>query len=110
MGELEVVNEKPLPTAVLKELLEGMEKDAELSFRATRTLEYLKNFVKRKGNEVEEIKKKLQELNILRLKEKQMVKIIDMNPSDAEELKALLVGENVTLKQEELNSIIECLK
>ncbi len=108
MAEIEVMQETPLTMKELMEKLNDVKKrDKELGFRAKKTLDYLASFVEKKQKE--DLKKALVELGIPRLKEKHIVKITDINPGDIDSLKALLVGENLTLKQEDLKRILECL-
>lgn len=110
MAEIEVIKETPIAMVELKEKLTQLKKHHDLSFRATKTLEYLNNFATKKQKEIEEAKKKLQELNILRLKESHIIKILDLQPKDPETLKAILANENVTLKPEELKKVVECIQ
>lgn len=110
MGEIEILNERPLTIAEVKGMLAEIKKNVELGFRANKTTEYGEIFTKRKPKEVEEIRKKLEELNILRLRDKAMTKLIDLNPSDQESAKAILAAESIVVKQEELSKILECLK
>ncbi len=110
MSEMEVIQEAPLTLAELKEKIGSIEKKVkELNFRTNKTSEYLKLFVKEKADHVLKIKKALQELDILRLKEKQITKVIDLMPADVEQVRLLLAGENITLKPEELQKILTCL-
>src|SRR3989344_6262365 len=100
MSEIEIINEKPLSLAELKEKLsEVQKKTKELSFRATKTKEYIDLFVHGK-KDVSEISKKITELNIGRLKDRHISKIIDVCPEDMNSLKAIFAGENLTLKTE----------
>lgn len=110
MTEIEIVSEKPLILPEVKEMLAEIKKNAELGFRANKTTEYTELFVKQKPSEAADIKKKLEELNIMRLKDKVIAKIIDLAPTDAESLKMILATENITVKQEDLGKILECLK
>ena len=108
MAEIEIMQETPLTMKELMEKLNDVKKrDKDLGFRSKKTLDYLGSFVEKKQKD--DLKKGLVELGIPRLKEKHIVKIADINPSDIESLKALLVGENLTLKQEDLKRILECL-
>lgn len=110
MSEIEVINEKPLSLAELKERIsEVSKKNKEMSFRATKTKEYIDLFVHGKMN-IAEISKKIAELNIGRLKDRHISKIIDVYPEDMNSLKAIFAGENLTLKTEDLKRILECLK
>lgn len=109
MGDLKLQEEKPLTMVEVQEELKKIEKrDKELTVRATKTKEYLNKFVK-KDEKVNELRKKLEELEISRLKEKQIVKVIDLKPKDLDSLKAILGGE-ITLKQEDLKKVLECIK
>jgi DNA-directed RNA polymerase subunit F len=109
MTEIEIIQETPLTLEELKTKLDTVKKrDKELSFRANKTSEYLSGVVGKKSKD--DLKKKIQELDISRLKDRQIVKVVDIQPQDAESLRALFAGENLTLKQEDLNRILECLK
>lgn len=111
MGEIEIVNESPLTLVELRDKIEIIKKKSkELNFRANKTNDYLGSFAKDKGDKIIKIKKKLQELDIVRLKDKQITKIIDFMPIDAEQLKVILSTETLSLKQEDLQKILECLK
>lgn len=59
--------------------------------------------------DAEEIKKKLRGLDITRLNEKHIAKIIDVMPTDVESLKLIFAGET-SVKQEDLEKVLECLK
>jgi DNA-directed RNA polymerase subunit F len=108
MAELEIINEHPITMGELKEKLDAIKKNHELGFRATKTEEYLNTFTKQKVKDIEEKKKKLKDLNILRLKETHIAKIIDLQPKDMDSLKAIFAGENVSLKQEDMKRVLEC--
>lgn len=110
MAEIEFLNENPVTMAELKDKLDDIKKNTELGFRANKTLEYLNLFVKGSVKDEKEIKKKLMALEILRLKDKHMIKLIDLRPRDVEELKTLFMGESVIMKDEDLAKILECLK
>ena len=111
MGRIEIIEEKPLTLIETKELLLKIEKrDKEISTRIQKTKEYLNKFAKLTKKEVKELKEKLLKLNITRLKEKTIAKIIDLQPNDIDSLRTILTAENLTLKQEDLQKIIECFK
>lgn len=110
MSDLKVISETPLTMAEVKEKLAKIEKrDKELSFRANKTKEYLNNFsLKEKG--IPALKKKIEELNIPRLKDRHIVKLIDINPKDADSIKMILSGESLTLKEEDYQKLLEALQ
>ena len=99
----EIVEKQPVTLAEIKSVLE---KNKTNDFRAQKTLEYVKEFAKLKKKQAEELKQKLQELNIVRLKEEIIVKIVDLLPKSEGELKAILQSFNVTLPKDQLKSIL----
>ncbi|MBS3153442.1 hypothetical protein J4426_02675 [Candidatus Woesearchaeota archaeon] len=109
MGNIDLVEEKPLSLAEMKEKLEQMRKrDKELEARAQKTEEYLHRFVDEKKSK--DLAKKLEGLGIARLRDRHIKKIMDLMPKDMDSLKMLFSGENLTLKQEDLDKIISVIK
>ncbi len=109
MTQVEILNEEPLTLAETKVVLEKVkERDGEFSFRSGRTYEYLTSFEVMSEQRAQEIRKKIEELNIPRLKPAQIAKIVDLNPETLEELKVILQG--VTITSENLKKIEELLR
>jgi DNA-directed RNA polymerase subunit F len=108
MANLEIVNEYPLSMQELKEKLDQIKKrDKDLNPRGIKTYDYITRFLKKDSKK---LKDSLNKLGILRLKDKHINKIIDIFPKNIDELKAILSGENLTLKQEDLTKIVETMK
>lgn len=106
-----ILEEKPINLAELKEHLEKIEtRDKELNFRATKTKEYLKKFSKLDIKETKELTEKIIKLNIPRLKHRQIVKIIDLFPTNLDELKMIFAGETTTVTPENMQQILEVVK
>ena len=110
MGEIEIIQETPISLVDVKEKLSKIKREGEPGFRTKKMDEYLTNFVKLKEKEAVAIREKLKGLNILRLNEKCMVKLVDLHPEDQDSVRLILSSENVTVKPEELKNIVECLK
>ncbi len=111
MGNFKVTEEKPIGMSELKDRLKEIEKrKKELSFRANKTLEYINSFDMKKSKEIKALAKKLEDLNIPRLKERQIIKLLDIHPKDLDSLKAVLSGETITIKEEDMKKILEVLK
>ena len=105
-----IVEELPLNGAELKSALENIQKrDGELSFRGNKTLEYLNQLTLPAPKKAGELKKKLEELNIPRLKDTHVHKIIDVMPKYVEDLKVLLQGYTITVKDEHLKKILDVI-
>jgi DNA-directed RNA polymerase subunit F len=111
MSNLEIIEEEPLTMVDVKEELIKIEKrEKELTVRASKANEYLTKFVKIDKKTSDDLKEKLHKLEILRLKDKHITKIIDVQPEDIDSLKALFAGDNLTFKQEELEKVLLCIK
>lgn len=107
----ELVSETPITMVELKEKLAEIKKrDSTLNFRANKTKEYLDICTTFNIGKVEGLKKKINGLNIPRLRERQIVKLIDLMPKDMDSLRALIAGENITLKQEDLTKILQIIQ
>ncbi|MBS3150468.1 hypothetical protein J4425_01525 [Candidatus Woesearchaeota archaeon] len=110
MSGIEILNESTLNLADLRDRLELVKKrDTEFNTRSMKTYDYIKKFLK-DDKKVKDIKEKLSGVNVGRLKERHINKIIDVRPRNIDEIKAILSGENLTLKQEDLNKILEAIK
>ena len=108
MTTAKVLNEVPISMANLKEDLESIkEREKELNFRANKTLEYLNSITTQKKSK--DIIKKLNELQIPRLKEQHIAKIADVIPRNIEELKVILTGYTITVNPSNLKKIVEAV-
>ena len=108
MANLEIINEISLNMQELKDKLDQVKKrDKDLNPRGIKVYDYITKF----GNKnAPKLKNNLNGLGILRLKDKHINKIVDILPKNIDELKSILSGENLTLKQEDLNKIIDTIK
>ncbi len=110
MARYEVISETPITFSELKDSLKKIEtRDTQLSFRGNKTQEYLSTVTKLKTKEAKDLKKKLEDLNVMRLKEKQIVKLINILPQDMDSLKMVLSTDSVASK-EDLKKILDLLK
>lgn len=108
MVDIEILGERPVAMAEVREIIKEKKKD--INFRETKSLDYINTFAKLKLKDVEEIKRGLEDLGISRLKERQVIKIIDIMPVDIDSLKLILTSEEITLKQDDLDKIIEVVR
>ncbi len=104
----EIMSETPVTMAKLNEELEKIKKrDKELNFRAAKTEEYLGQFVKAK--KADGLVEKINQLNIPRLREQQITKIIDVLPATVKDLKMILQGYTMTVSNENLKKIVDVI-
>ena len=99
MADVQIISETPVNISQIKKELERIKKrDNELNFRANRTDDYLNQIAIHKN--ADELFDKLAKLNIPRLKENHMHKIIDILPTTLNELKAVLQSYTITINND----------
>ncbi len=102
----EVIEEVPLNLVEVKELLKKIkDRDQELNFRTQKTMEYLEAIPTIKPKSAKELKEKLEALNIPRMKDMYVHKIIDVMPQTAEGVKTLFNGLNVAITADNIKKI-----
>ncbi|MEE9525819.1 MAG: hypothetical protein V3V78_04410 [Candidatus Woesearchaeota archaeon] len=107
MAKPEIIEEHAINMVQLKAELDGIKKrDKELGIIANKTEEYLNQFVSLSPKQAEELEKKLRGLNISRLKDEFIIKIIDTMPTTVDDLKTLLQGYVVSINQEAMKQVI----
>jgi len=108
MADVEIISETPMSLYQLKKELEKIKKrDNELNFRANRTEEYLHQVASLK--KTEDLFGSIMKLNIPRLKEQHIHKIIDVAPTSLNELKTVLQGYTVTISNESMKKIVDTI-
>jgi len=111
MSELKIIAETPITVVETREFLEKIEKrDKELSEKATKTKEHINKITKKTAKDIKAIKKKLEASEIARLKPRQIVKLLDVYPKNIDTVKTIFASESITLKQDDINKILECFK
>lgn len=108
MGKPTVLNETPMNVLQVKAQLEQIKKrDTELTFRGGKVEEYLQQFTTVSPEQAEEMYKKIEDLNVPRLKDVHIHKIIDVMPRYLEDLKMVLQGYTVTIKDDQLKKVLD---
>ena len=69
---------------------------------------FMKKFIKIKKDKTSGLRKKIEELNIIKLNPKNVTKIIDFLPEDKEDLNKILT--DVNLDENETNTILQTIK
>ncbi len=108
---IKLLSETPITMAELKEDLQKIkQRDGELNFRAGKTEEYLNLFVEIDAKKAQEIRKKLGNLNIPRLREEHITKVIDIMPKTADELKTVMSAFTITIDNANIQKIVDVVK
>ena len=106
-----VISEQPISVYDLQSELQTIkQRDGELGFRAAKTEEYLQKFAKLDLKKAQDMKKKLEELNIPRLRAEHICKLLDVMPVDAEDIKMVLSAYSVTVTNENVTKISDVIK
>lgn len=69
---------------------------------------FIKQFTKMPVSKAREMKEALKKLDLIKLKEEHIVKIVDFMPEDAMDLNKIIEG--ISLDQDEVNKILEVVK
>jgi DNA-directed RNA polymerase subunit F len=110
MKNPKVLSEKPVTMAEMAAEIEKIKKrDGELNFRATKTEEYLQQFELPSEKKIEELKKKIDGLNVPRLKEEHIVKIVDLMPKTTDEMKIIMSAYTISITQDNMKKIVSAI-
>ena len=96
-----VKENKPITMAEVVELAGDSEKGKAIK-------DFIKGFNTMDVKKAREMKEELTGLDLIKLKDEHIVKIVDFVPTDASELNKILIG--VSLDQDEVNKILDIAK
>ncbi|HUW43346.1 MAG TPA: hypothetical protein VMV95_00040 [Bacillota bacterium] len=97
-----IKNTTPLNMA---EALEYIKKDSDSEVEIKK---FIKKFVKLKIGDAKELGKKLENLDLMKIKPEHIVKIIDLLPEDSENLNKIF--NDVSLNEDETKKILETIE
>jgi len=105
-----VLSESPTNAAEVKKLLEDIkEHDKELTFRAQRTHEHLETIGVLSLKKAKELEAALMKLDIPRMKEQHVHKLIDVQPKTTDDVKLMLQGYALTVTNENCKKIADAI-
>jgi len=105
-----IISEQALSLYDVKKELKSIKKrDENLSVRANRVQEYVDQFSSLSEKDATQLKEKLTALEIPRMKEEYISKIIDIMPVSADDVKIVLSGYGITVKNEHVQKIADTL-
>ncbi|MEM5793527.1 MAG: RNA polymerase Rpb4 family protein [Candidatus Aenigmatarchaeota archaeon] len=101
----EIIEEKLLTNPEAEEILAERKKEIELGFEQKNTLDYLKKYNKTTANKA---RKMIEELSkIPKLRERDVIKIVNLMPEDLDDLRLVMEKEYTNLTEEEKKLILE---
>ena len=105
---MEILSETPISAYQLREELEKIKKrDKELNFRAAKAEEHLNSVGTPKN--LDELYEKISKLDIARLKDQHIRKILDIMPKSVNELKAVMQGYTISVTNENMKKIVDII-
>lgn len=106
----EVAPGRPVPISLVKDLLNKREKEGgELHYEQKLALEYSRKFAKLGSDKAKKLAEELMGLGIPRFKDRHAVKITDILPVDEEAVKALFAKESISLKKDQITTVLGVL-
>lgn len=110
MSKAEILEKYPLTMSELKtELAAITKRDGELGFRASKANEYVTGFSTLSKTANNDLRKQIQELNVLRMKEDHVAKIIDLMPVNANDLNQVLAGFGLSVSKDQQAKLLKLL-
>jgi DNA-directed RNA polymerase subunit F len=110
MSKPEIIEKTSMNVVEVKAALEKIRaKEPELNFRAQKTEEYAQDFAKIRLAEVAEIKEKLAALDVSRLRDTHINKLIDIMPASEKQVKLILTTMNTTLPADAYKKIADIM-
>ncbi len=103
----EKLEARPVPLVKVAELLKDLK---ELKHEQKLAFDYARKFSKINLEDVDAFVEEIKNAGIPRLKEKHIVKLIDIMPLTRDEVKAIFAKEEVVLSAEDIKKIIEIVK
>lgn len=97
-----IKNEISLSMAEIKEYVE---KDPE---RNADIIAFTKKFIKMKSEEAKKIREEIQKLDLMKIKDEHIVKIIDLFPENKEDLNKIFT--DISLNEDETKKVLETIK
>ena len=105
---MEIISETPISAYQLKEHLSKIrQRDSELNFRAAKTEEHLNSIDTPKN--LDDLYGKISKLDIPRLKEQHIRKILDTMPKSVNDLKVVMQGYTVSVTNENMKKIVDLI-
>ena len=108
--KFKIITEAPLGMYDMKEELSEIKaRDKELSFRAQKTADYLDQMVTLSHSAAKSLATALTKLEVPRLKEQHILKLVDVLPTTSKDVKTVLQGYAITVTNENLKKIADTI-
>ncbi len=110
MSNYEILSTDVASNSQVREIIAQKAKKYELTYREDKTLEYLNKFAKLSIEDFNTALGELSELNIPRVDNIQLMKILDIMPEDGTQLRAIVSHSGTILVDDNVSKILDVLK
>ena len=100
-----IKDSRPVTLAETRELLKKIDTD-----KAKAVSDFIKKFTKLSAADTQKLKKALESCDIIKLKEEDIIKIINFQPTDAEDIRKIFASSELSLDQNEIDKVLDALK
>lgn len=100
-----IVEKSSISLAETKEILKEIETE-----KSKKIGSFIKKFVKIKDEDAKKLRAELEKLDIPKIGRDERTKIIDILPEDAEDLRKIFSGTDISLNQEETTKILDIVQ
>ena len=108
MNKPQIIQEHAISLVEVKDELAKIKKrDGELNFRANKTEDYLNTIVKISRKKAKDLYKALEDLQIPRLKDSHLKKMVDILPKTLKEVNVVLQAYTLTVSNENMQKIAD---
>lgn len=104
----EILSEKLITDVEAREILKERKKEIELGYEQKNSLDYLKKYNLLTQNKLQKIIEELKK--IPKLREKQIITIVNILPQDLDDLRLIMEKDYTTLNDDEKTLILEIIK
>ena len=104
----EILGETLVTDAEAKKILAERKKEIEFGYEQKNALDHLKKFVTLTEKKTKELAEKLREIK--KLRERQIIAIVNLLPEDRDDLRLILEKDYTLLSEEEKDQILELVK
>lgn len=104
-----ILTETPVPLTEVKDVLAKAKENSELSFRAQKAFDHLEGISVLSAKKAKELRTALEKLDVPRLREQHIAKLIDTLPSTTNDVKLVLQNYAIAITNENLKKIADTI-
>ena len=109
MANYKIKDTVPISGGEVLDIVSNIEEERELTYRENRIKEYLNKTTKLSGADIKAAKEELENLEIPRLDESHIIKILEILPKNGTELRAIVSHSGTVLVDESVKKIMDVL-